>query len=217
MTILRVCLRNTDVHDERIRFDVSVDEVMKPLSEIAYFGYCGSLNDTEYSTAMMLCADGIIDSGCGFDTRARYHRTNLLTKRIKLGEYITIWWSWGNEPIESTFMVEAATVLSAVTESVTIQDATKFYIESISALPRFRARVVKTFNIVGFDNVVYRPPIGVEGMVAAHTDTSCIFFPDNAISKSGAMISAVVNLNHLELIIHRCNAGLMAGLGQEEV
>jgi hypothetical protein len=184
---------------------------MRPLQNISYFGFFGSLNDTEYSNGVLLKSDGIIDMGYGFEMSGRFHKTNLLTKKIELGEYVTVWWKWDAEPSEVTYVVEAVTVLSAVTEVVKIPEATSFHIESIYSLPRFRARVVKSFDIEGYDGVIYRPPVGVVGDVA-YFQGYCIFCPDDAVSKDEQLITVLVDEDDLELIIDKCDAAIMAGL-----
>ena len=121
---------------------------MRPLPDIAYFGFYGALADTELSSAVLLSAEGLIDLGWGFETRGRFHQTNILSKRIELEGYATIWWKWEAEPVETTFVIEAVTHLTAISGHVDIPKATSVHVETVEGLPKFRARVVKSFNIV---------------------------------------------------------------------
>jgi hypothetical protein len=197
--IVRVTLKSMDGIGERIRFDLCVDKDMRPLSGMVYFGFYGALNDTEVSGAVLLNTEGVIDLGWGFEARGRFHKTNVLTKKMELGAYATVWWKWEAEPTETTFIVEAVTQLSALTDLVTIPKATSVNIESLAGSPRFRARIVESFDIDEYDGVVYRPPVGVEGDVANFQDL-CVFCPDNAASKSGQIFTVTVDPDLLELI-----------------
>jgi len=141
--------------------------------------------------------DGVIDMGSCYETSGRFHKTNLLNKKIELGGYVTVWWKWDAEPSEETYVIEAVTVLSAVTEIVKIPKATSFLIETILGLPRFRARVSRFFDIEGYDGVVYRPLVGAEGDVAISQDCT-VLCPDDAVSKSGDLITASVELGDIE-------------------
>lgn len=200
--IVRVSLRSTLDQTGKLRFDLNVGSDLMPLPNIAYFGFFGAFNDTEYSSGVLLKADGSIDMGTGYETSGRFHKTNILARKIKLGEYATVWWKWDAEPSEETYVVEAVTVLSAVTEVIKIPEATSVHIESIYGLPRFRARVVRSFNIEGYDGVVYRPPVGVVGDVAYFQDC-CIFCPDGADAKDGQMITVTVDEANLELLFDK--------------
>lgn len=199
MAVVRVSLKDMQLAADRIRFDLSIDDEFKPVADIAYFGFFGSMAKSEYSNGVLLTADGEIDMGGGYESSGRFHRTNLLSKTIRLGEYATIWWKWGADAEETTYAIEAVTLMSAVTNLVKVPEATQFHVESVASLPRFRARVIKSFDIHGYDNVVYRPPVGVEGDVAYFQD-QCIFCPDDAISKSGMLISECVTFDDIELI-----------------
>jgi hypothetical protein len=77
--------------------------------------------------------------------------------------------------------------------------ATTFIVDAVSKLPRFRARMVKSFDIEGFDNTIYRPPMGVQGDLAVLKD-KCWFCPDGAVSKSDEVISVVVEPENLEIV-----------------
>ena len=70
----------------------------------------------------------------------------------------------------------------------------------LAQLPRFRARVVRSFEITGYDGVVYSPPVGVEGDLA-NFHGSYVFCPDNAVAKNGDLITVVVDENDLEMIL----------------
>lgn len=209
--IVRVSLKHTYDATGRIRFDLNVGLNMRPLPNALYFGFFGAFNDTEFSNGVLLKPDGFIDMGSGYTAGGRFHKTNILTKKIELGEYVTVWWKWGAEPIEATYVIEAVTVLSAVTEVVKISEATSFHVESIYGLPRFRARVVRSFDIEGYDGVVYRPPVGVEGDVANFQDY-CVFCPDEAVAKDGQMITVIVDGDSLELLADKCDPFIVAGL-----
>lgn len=198
--IIRVCLNGASGNTDRIRFDLIVGQDMKPLLSSVCFGWYGAFTGSDVADGILLKPDGTIDFGCSFEGSGRFHKTNLLAKKIQLGEYVTIWWLWGSEPLEETYVIEAATVLSSITEFVTINHATFSHIETIEGLPKFRARVKRSFNIEGYDGVVYRPPIGVEGDVALF-QSFCVFCPDNAVAKNGQLITTTVNTNNLELII----------------
>jgi hypothetical protein len=209
--IVRVCLKSTNDETGRIRFDINVGDDMRPLPNIAYFGFYGPLKDTEFSNGVLLTSEGVIDMGYGFEISGRFHKTNLLNKKIELGGYVTVWWKWDAEPSEETYVIEAVTALSAVTQIIQIQKATSFLLESINNLPRFRARVVRPFDIEGYDGVVYRPPVGVEGDVA-YFQGCIVFCPDDAVSESGDLITASVEPSDIELIVDKCNSAIMAGL-----
>jgi hypothetical protein len=118
---------------------------------------------------------------------------------LELGQYITVWWDFGGEAVEHTYLVEAVTDLGAISPATPPILATRFFVDTVSKLPRFRARVAKSFDIEGFDNTIYRPPIGVQGDVAVLKDMYW-FCPDGAVSKSGEIISVVVEPENLEIV-----------------
>ena len=200
--IVRVTLKSMDAVGERIRFDLSVDKDMRPLHGISYFGFYGAMTDTELSGAVLLNVEGVIDLGYGFESRGRFHKTNILRKKMEIGGYVAIWWKYGAEPTEATFAIERVTQLSAITDVAEIPKATTFHIETIEGLPKFRARVVKRFPINGYDGVVYSPPVGVEGDIAYFQD-QCVFCPDGAISKDDRLITVSVDPDDLELIVEK--------------
>ncbi len=207
--IVRVSLLQSTYREERIRFDLSLSQGLKPLPDIAYFGFWGEMKDTENSCGVLLTAEGVIDIGAGYAAHSRFHKTNILTKKIVLGEYVTIWWKFGTNEEANTYVIEAVTQLSAVTEVVKIPTASTFHIDSLHNLPRFRARVKRSFDITGYDNVTYRPPVGVEGDVAYFQDC-LVFCPDNAVAKNGDLIFTIARFEELELVPEKCNAESMA-------
>ena len=89
--IVRVTLKSMDNTGERIRFDLSVDKDMQPLLGISYFGFYGAMVDTEFSGAVLLNTEGVIDLGYGFEARGRLDKTNVLNKKIEMGGYATMW------------------------------------------------------------------------------------------------------------------------------
>lgn len=109
--MMRITLRSVDDEWDRIRFDLSIDESHKVKREMVYFGFEGSLNNTENSHPLMLNQQGLIDLGDGFEAYSRHHKTNLFEKKIELKQYVTIWWKNGTETIEAVYFVEALTPL----------------------------------------------------------------------------------------------------------
>jgi len=99
--IVRVCLKSTGDETDRLRFDLNVGDEMRPLPNIAYFGFSGALNDMELSNGVLLKSDGVIDMGYGFEMSGRFHKTNLLEKKIELGGYVTVG-TTGDRPRFST-------------------------------------------------------------------------------------------------------------------
>lgn len=186
---VRVCFRQVGDDGDRLRFDLSVDSEKQPLATMSYFGFWGSLQRGEIASGVMLSPDGTIDVGHGGDANERYHRSNLLQRKIDLGQYATVWWNFGGEESESTYIVEAVTDLAAISSQSAPAFNTAYLVDSVAKLPRFRARVIKSFDIEGYDNAIYRPPIGVEGDLAIFQD-EYVFCPDEAVSKSGEMITA---------------------------
>jgi len=57
--IVRICLNGTNGRGDRVRFDLSIGADMKPLADMAYFGFYGSLRNTEVSSAILLNADAV--------------------------------------------------------------------------------------------------------------------------------------------------------------
>lgn len=206
--IVRISLKATNGQEYRVRFDLSLGKDMKPLANMAYFGFYGSFRNTEVSSAILLNADGTIDMGYGFETSGRFHRTNLLSKTVALNNYVTIWWKWEAEPEETTYLVEAVTVLSAITEDVKFEKVTKVNVETLLGLPTFRGRVIRSFDIVGYDDVVYCPPIGVEGDLAVFQG-NLIFCPDNAVSKNGMLLTEIVDIGDVELMDNTFDISLL--------
>jgi hypothetical protein len=197
--IVRVCMRQVGPDTDRLRFDISLGSDKKPLPDIAYFGYIGPFNGDEISAGALLTSDGQIDLGYWWDRNNRFHKTNLLTKTIEIGQYVTVWWDFDAISEETTYVIEAVTQLSAVTELISMSDATRFQCQEVNEVPRFRGRVKKSFDICGYDNRVYRPPIGVEGDVA-NLQGAYFFCPDNAIAKNGDLITVLLDPENIEMI-----------------
>ena len=205
--IVRVCMREVGPDTDRLRFDVSLGSDMKPLPDIAYFGYIGPFNGDEISAGALLNADGQIDLGFWWARNNRFHKTNLLTKRIEIGQYVTVWWDFESTAKETTYVIEAVTQLSAVTELISRPDATRFQCQKIDEIPRFRGRVKNSFDIRGYDKRVYRPPIGVEGDIA-NFQGAYYFCPDNAVAKNGDLIMVLLDPENIEMITENFGPGL---------
>lgn len=207
---VRVCLKNVDDADDRIRIDLNVGLNMIPLPGLVYFGVWGSLEEYGHSWGIRLSSDSVIDLGLGYEWDSRFYRTNFHARRMEIGQYTTVWYKQGAVEQEHTFVVEAVMQLSAVTDVVLIADVTSSGIKTLEQLPIFRARVRKSFNIAGYDDTVYRPPIGVEGDVA-YLQGCYVFSPDNAIAKDGKTITAIVDACNLELIVDKSDVAFYAG------
>jgi hypothetical protein len=207
---VRVCLKNTADADDRIRIDLNVGLNMLPVPGIVYFGLWGPLDENGNSSGILLRSDSVIDLGGGYDLNDRFHKTNLHARRMEVGQYTTMWVKWGTDEQEHTYVIEAVMQLSAVTDVVLIADVTSSGIKTLEQLPIFRARVRKSFNIAGYDDTVYRPPIGVEGDVA-YLQGCYVFSPDNAIAKDGKTITAIVDASNLELIVDKSDVAFYAG------
>ncbi len=110
--MVRVTLKHVDDDYERIRFDLSINANNEPNKEMMYFGYEGQLNNVEDSHPVMLNQKGVIDLGDGFESSCRFHKTNLLDKVVELKNYVTIWWKYGVEEIESVYIIEGVTILN---------------------------------------------------------------------------------------------------------
>jgi hypothetical protein len=197
---VRVTLRHVGQEGDRCRFDLSLGPDLIPLADKVYFGFWGSLDGIRESFGVALTPEGLINLGAGFETEDRLHKTNLHQRKIEIGQYVTIWWQWGGRPQEHTYIIEAMLQLSALTELVTVSDASNFLVPKLAKLPRFRARVVRSFEITGYDGVVYLPPVGVEGDIGIFQDLY-VFCPDNAVAKNGDLITVVVEENDLEMIL----------------
>ena len=197
--MVRVCLRHVGPNGDRWRFDLTLGPDLLPLADKVHFGFWGALDGVGDAFGVLLRPDGVLDLGSDWDSHNRFHKTNLLQRKMVPGEYVTVWWKWGTTHDEHTYVIEAVMQLSAVTDLVSLSEATTFLVPSLENLPRFRARVKRSFDIEGYDDVVYRPPVGVEGDIAIFQD-EYVFAPDNAISKKGELITAVVDPDDLELI-----------------
>lgn len=173
---------------------------MIPLADKVHFGFWGSLDGIHESFGVALTPNGFIDLGSGFETEERLHKTNLHQRKMETGQYVTIWWQWGGRPEENTYIIEAMLQLSALTDIVSVSDASSFFVPELAKLPRFRARVVRSFEITGYDGVVYVPPVGVEGDIAIFQNFY-VFCPDNAVAKNGDLITVAVDENDLEMIL----------------
>ena len=195
---VRVCFKQVGDDGDRLRFDISLGVDKKPLPTMSYFGFWGSMQRGELANGVLLDPEGVIDIGHGVEINDRYHRSNIFERKLDLGQYVTVWWNFSGEADESTYIVEAITDLAAISPATPPDFATKFLVDAVTKLPRFRARVIKSFDIEGYDNTVYRPPIGVEGDIAIFQDVY-VFCPDDAVAKSGEMITAVVKPDEVEI------------------
>lgn len=197
---VRVSLRQVGEDGDRCRFDLSLGPDLLPLTDKVHFGVWGALDGVHESFGVALTPAGLIDLGSDWDAAERLHKTNLHQRKMEPGQYVTIWWTIGGTEKEHTYLVEAVLQLSALTDLVTLSDASSFLVPELAKLPRFRARVKKSFDIEGYDGVVYRPPISVEGDVA-NFQGSYFFCPDNAIARNGDLITAIVDIDDLEMIL----------------
>lgn len=197
---VRVCLRHVGEDGDRCRFDLSLGPDLLPLADKVHFGFWGALDGVHESFGVLLTPEGVIDLGSGWDLHDRLHKTNLHQRRMELGQYVTIWWKWGAAQDEHTYIVEAVLQLSAVTDLVTLPGASSFLAPDLAKLPRFRARVKESFDIKGYDNVIYRTPVGVEGDIA-NFQGSYVFCPDNAVARNGDLITVCVDIESLEMIL----------------
>lgn len=195
---VRASFRRVGDEDDRLRFDLSLDPSHMPLPIRSYFGYWGSFQRAEEGYGVLLTPGGIIDIGYGGDLNDRYCRTNILERKIKLGEYVTVYWKVDGVESESIYVIEAVINLIANSSLSGMESAERIQIESMTNLPRFRARVVRSFDIYGYDNTIYRPPVGIMGDIARCHD-SYIFCPDGAFSKSGQRITVFVDGEDLEI------------------
>lgn len=202
---VRVSLRYVGEGDDRCRFDLSVGPDLFPLADKVYFGSWGALDGLHESYGAALTTAGLIDLGSVWGAVDRLNKTNLLQRKMEPGQYVTIWWKSDGKEEECTYVVESVLQLSALTDLVKLPDASSFLVPELAKLPRFRARVIKSFGIKGYDDVVYRPPIGVEGDVA-NFQGSYVFCPDNAIARNGDLITARVDIVNLEMVLD--SAGL---------
>jgi|APCry1669189241_1035207.scaffolds.fasta_scaffold36206_3 hypothetical protein len=110
--MVRITLNDVDDEYGRIRFDLSIDAQNRPMKDMVWFGFEGSLNDLENSHPVMLNQSGTIDLGDAYDVHCRYHKTNLLEKEIKVKSYVTIWWKYETEKTEVVYFIEAITLLT---------------------------------------------------------------------------------------------------------
>jgi hypothetical protein len=190
--MIRVNLTNPADKKDRVYLDLSVDDQMKPLPDIPYFGFVGSLNNSADGFGALLLGNGTINE--------TYGRTNLRNHPIVVGEYVTIWWRQQTGPeVEVTYQIAAATQLSAITQFSGLPKATVFAIASLDEIPHIRARLIRPVQIEGYDDTVYCAPTGTEGDIAFAHDTY-IFFPDGAVSQDGKIIDTTVDGDDVELI-----------------
>jgi len=196
---IRVCLRNVNSDGDRLRFDLTLHPDLKPVADKVYFGFWGAVGGVGDAFGVLLSPEGVIDLGSGYELYDRFHKTNLMQRQVTLGQYVTVWWDWGGNKEENTYQMEAVIQLSAVTELVTLQRATGLLVTHMSDLPRFRARVIRSFDIKGYDGRIYRPPVGVQGDVAI-LQSITIFCPDNAVAKNGQLITVAVDPKDIELL-----------------
>jgi hypothetical protein len=195
---VRVCLMHMRDESDRIWFDLNLGPDGKPVPNMVYFGSWGSLNGVDKAFGVLLSPEGTIDLGSTKDFNSRLHGTNIFDRALNIGEYVTIWWNLNLGLEEHVYEVEMVTQLSAATDLVSPGEVKAVIVDSFKNLPRVRARVKKSFDIVGFDSTVYRPPVGVEGDVAIFQD-QLIFCPDNAVAKNGDLITVAVNPDDLEI------------------
>lgn len=195
----RVCLKQVGEEGERLRFDISLDAEHRPLAIMSYFGFWGPMSQGADACGVLLDPQGVIDIGDFHDVTIRYHKTNIFDRKIDLGQYVTVWWKFTGSGEERIYIVEAVTDLAALSSADVPAFATAFLVDAVAKLPRFRARVVKSFDIPGYDNRIYRPPVGVEGDIAVFQDVY-VFSPDDAVAKSGQMITVVVQPDEVEIL-----------------
>jgi hypothetical protein len=195
----RVCLKSMDAQSERLRFDLVLGDDAVPLQDIMYFGFRGAFGDAVDASAVLLNPEGIIDLGPYYEEASRRHRTNLLQRMMRVGEYVTVWWKFGGWEEATTYVIESMTDLAALRRRTDLATATVCWVPKLDTLPQFRARVRESFDIEGFDDVVYRPPVGVEGYAGILQDV-LYFCPDEAFDKAGRQIIAPAEPEWLELI-----------------
>jgi hypothetical protein len=113
---------------------------------------------------------------------------------------VTVFWRLKEAaPEDAIYCVEQLYKLSEISNELDLARVTQTYKLGDIELPKFRARVICSFNILGYDDTVYVPPVGVEGDIAFLKD-AFYFCPDQAISiKEGKQIIAVVDPSCVEI------------------
>lgn len=73
--------------------DIELDDSMTPLPGQIFFGVWGKVTDPEYRYPFLLLQDGRIDFGALYElgNLERFHRTNLLSKKLTAGELLSAW------------------------------------------------------------------------------------------------------------------------------
>lgn len=85
----------TDDELDPITLDVVLDEGRHIVQTFPTSGWWGKLKGTEDLMPFIFFPNGRMDFGTGFDEDDRYHSTNIQTKRLDLGEYVTVTHEFG--------------------------------------------------------------------------------------------------------------------------
>jgi hypothetical protein len=95
--LARIVLTGTRVDDELdpITVDLFLDDSRHVVHKFPTCGWWGKLKGTDDLMPFILFPDGKMDFGTGFDEDDRYHRTNLQSKRLEVGEYVTVTHEFG--------------------------------------------------------------------------------------------------------------------------
>lgn len=78
--------------DDKFVFDLLLTPDKFPVKQLTYFGFYGTISSEKphKMEAFIVRKSGRMDYGSDCDEEYRYGKTNILTKKIKEGEYATI-------------------------------------------------------------------------------------------------------------------------------
>lgn len=90
--LARIVLTGTRTDDELdpMTLDVLLDEARRVVQRFPTSGWWGKLKGTEDLMPFIFFPTGKMDFGTGFEEEDRYSDTNIQTKQLDVGEYVTV-------------------------------------------------------------------------------------------------------------------------------
>ncbi len=95
MSFQRVHFRHMDskfASSENYTFDISVDSDGYPIQKMAFFGFWGQLQRFDNLYPAILMPNGDIYLGAAYHDDENIHKSNILSRKIEVGNLVSIVW-----------------------------------------------------------------------------------------------------------------------------